>query len=141
MNKMKSIVMTVLILVFVGFSLQAETKINENKLTDLSNVRKICNITYTSQAEDGNSYELDNGKGYYIIAGGHILCFLVRNGELYGRLVLNEDGVIVSYNMHDRLCHVNRKIDVGLRQYITSAMRSTIFYAADKLGLLEYVKK
>ena len=142
MNKMKSIVMAVLVLVFAGFSLHAETKIDENKLTDISYVRKICNITDTFQSEDGNSYELDNGRGCYSISSdGTIACIIVSNDELYGRIAIAKDGVRASYNMHDKLCYTSPRVDAGTRQHVTSIMESTIVYLADQLGLLEYIKE
>ena len=142
MNKMKSIVIAVLVLVFAGFSLHAETNIDENKLTDISYVRKICNITYTLQSEGSIAYELDNGRGCYTISpGGTIICIIVSNGELYGRIAGAKDGVRMSYNMHDKLCYTSPRVDGGTRQHVTSIMESAIVYVADQLGLLEYIKE
>ena len=141
MNKMKVMVIAVLVLVVGCFSLNAQTKINENKLTDISYVRKVCNITYTYSTDDGFCYELDNGKGCYAISSnGTIACVIVSNGELYGSIVINEDGVKASYNMHDKICHINHKVDDGTRQHVTSIMESTIVYLADQLGLMGYIK-
>lgn len=145
MNKMKSIIMAVLVLVFAGFSLHAETKIKENKLTNRGYVKKICNITSMYKREDYYYYDLDNGKGCYVTYNGNIACVLVRNGELYGRMFSVDGGINVSYNMHDELCHTNVKIDDEiddeLRQEVTSIMRTQLIDIADDLGLMSYIKE
>ena len=41
-------------------------KIKEEKLTRLSYVKKICQITDAYESEDLVAYELDNGKGRFI---------------------------------------------------------------------------
>ena len=142
MNKMKSIIITVLVLVFAGFSLHAETKIDENKLTYLEYVKKICTITDTDQWEDGYGYVLDNGNGCYALTyNGNIVCVLVRNGELYGKMTSVDNGIRVSYNMHDKLCRTNVKIDDEIRQEVTSIMRTQLVDIADELGLMSYIKE
>ena len=139
MNKIK--VMVIAVLVMVVGSLHAQTKINESKLTDISYVRKVCNITYIPQVEDGICYELDNGKGCYVVSSnGAIACIIVKNDELYGRLVMSQDGVRASYNMHDKLCYTSPKVDDGTRQHLTSIIESALVYMAGQLGLIGYTK-
>ena len=139
MNKMKVMVIAVLVLV-VG-SLHAQTRVDESKLTDISYVRKVCNITYIPQVEDGFCYELDNGKGCYAVSSnGTIACIIVINDELYGRIAISQDGVRASYNMHDKICYTSPKVDDGTRQHITSIMESALVYLTDQLGLMDYIK-
>ena len=134
-------VMVIAVLVLLVGSLHAQTEINESKLTDMSYVRKVCNITYTHQGEDGFCYELDNGKGCYAVSSnGTIVCIIVINDELYGRIVTLQGGVRASYNMHDKLCYTSPKVDDGTRQHLTSIMESTLIYAADQLGLIGYTE-
>lgn len=133
--------MVIAVLVLVVGSLHAQTKINESKLTDMSYVRKVCNITYIPQVEDGFCYELDNGKGCYAVSSdGTVACVIVRNNELYGRIVISKDGVRASYNMHDKLCYTSPTVDYGTRQHLTSIMESTMVYVAGQLGLMGYIK-
>lgn len=134
-------VMVIAVLVLVVGSLHAQTKINESKLTDMSYVRKVCNITYTQQVEDGLCYELDNGKGCYVLSSnGDIACIIAINDELYGRFVTVQGGVRASYNMHDKLCYTSPKVDGGTRQHLTSIMEAVLIYTADQLGLIGYTE-
>lgn len=82
-------------------------KIKESKLSSLRYVKKICKITDTYKGEDYTAYELDNGKGRFIkYKGGHKVCLLVKDGELYGRWVeLSRRGAALTYNLHDKRCH------------------------------------
>ena len=123
MNKMKVMVMAVLM---VMGALNAEEvtaydqcsgtvkvytsemkKVKESKLSSLRYVKKICQITDTYKGEDYTAYELDNGKGRFIkYKGGHKICLLVKDGELYGRWVeLSRRGAALTYNLHDKRCH------------------------------------
>ena len=124
-------IMTVLILGLVGFCLyaeevkafdqcsdtyktytsemkkQKEVKIKESKLSSLRYIKKICNITGTYKDKDYTAYELDGGNGRFIkYKGGHKVCLLVKDGELYGRWVeLDLHGTALTYNLHDKRCH------------------------------------
>lgn len=82
-------------------------KIKESKLTSLRYLKRICQITDTYKCEDFTAYELDNGKGRLIkYKGGHKICLLVKDGELYGRWVeLSGCGAALTYNLHDKRCH------------------------------------
>lgn len=84
MNKMKVMIIAVLVLV-VG-SLHAQSRIDENKLTDISYVSQICDVRVAFQAEHGIGYTLDNGMGFYnATINGRVMCIVVKNGEAYGR--------------------------------------------------------
>lgn len=127
---MRKIVFVIAVLVLFSFNLHAEEvkafdqcsgtyktytsemkkqKINvkESKLTSLRYLKKICKITATYKGEDYTAYELDNGKGRFIkYKGGHKVCLLVKDGELYGRWVeLSRHGAALTYNLHDKRCH------------------------------------
>lgn len=82
-------------------------KIKESKLTSLRYLKKICQITDTYKGEDFTAYELDGGKGRFIkYKGGHKVCLLVKDGELYGRWVeLSRRGAALTYNLHDKRCY------------------------------------
>lgn len=82
-------------------------KVKESKLTSLRYIKKICQITDTYKGEDYTAYELDGGKGRFIkYKGGHKICLLVKDGELYGRWVeLSRRGAALTYNLHDKRCH------------------------------------
>ena len=107
MNKMKVMVIAVLVLV-VG-SLHAQTRVDENKLSDISFVSKICDVKVLSQTDVSVTYTLDNGKGFYTVrTDGLVICVVIKNGMLCGRVVrVNKDGEMVSYNMHDWCCETN----------------------------------
>lgn len=82
-------------------------KIKESKLSSLRYIKKICKITDTYKGEDYTAYELDGGKGRFIkYKGGHKICLLVKDGELYGRWVeLDQYGTALTCNLHDKRCH------------------------------------
>lgn len=82
-------------------------KVKESKLTSLRYLKKICKITDTYKGEDYTAYELDGGRGRFIkYKGGHKICLLVKDGELYGRWVeLSIHGAALTYNLHDKRCH------------------------------------
>lgn len=86
---------------------QKEVRIKESKLTSLRYVKKICQITDTYKGEDYTAYELDGGKGKFIkYKGGHKICLIVKDGELYGRWVeLDQYGTALTCNLHDKRCH------------------------------------
>lgn len=82
-------------------------KVKESKLSSLRYIKKICKITDTYKGEDYTAYELDGGKGRFIkYKGGHKICLLVKDGELYGRWVeLDQYGTALTCNLHDKRCH------------------------------------
>lgn len=123
MNKMKVMVIAVL-MVMSGLMAEevkaydqcpgtvrvytSETKkVKESKLSSLRYIKKICKITDTYKGEDYTAYELDGGKGRFIkYKGGHRICLIVKDGELYGRWVeLSRHGAALTYNLHDKRCH------------------------------------
>lgn len=104
-------------------------KIKEPKLTSLRYLKKICKITDTYKGEDYTAYELDGGKGRFVkYKGGHKVCLLVKDGELYGRWVeLSSRGAALTYNLHDKRCHQRTHSEsVGGWTY-------TYYYSADAL--------
>ena len=82
-------------------------KVKESKLSSLRYIKKICKITDTYKGEDYTAYELDGGKGRFIkYKGGHKICLIVKDGELYGRWVeLDQYGTALTCNLHDKRCH------------------------------------
>ena len=82
-------------------------KVKESKLSSLHYIKKICKITDIYKGEDYTAYELDGGKGRFIkYKGGHKICLLVKDGELYGRWVeLDRHGTALTCNLHDKRCH------------------------------------
>lgn len=135
-------VMVVAVLVLLVGSLHAQTKINENKLTDISYVSQICDVKVAFQTEHGVGYTLDNGKGFYnATTNGRVMCLVVKNGEAYGRYVLaDKDGKVTSYNLHDDLCKTNYDISDKDRAELTQGMSITLAYSGVKLGLDKYIK-
>lgn len=140
MNKMK--VMVVLMMAMVVGSLHAQSRIDENKLTDISYVSQICDIKVAFQTEHGVGYTLDNGMGFYnATTNGRVMCLIVRNGEPYGRYVLaDKDGKVTSYNLHDDLCKTNYTISDKDKAELTQGMFLTLAYSGVKLGLDKYTK-
>lgn len=141
MSKMKVMVIAVLMVLVVG-SLHAQTEINESKLTDISYVSQICDVKVGVQTEQGASYTLDNGMGFYsATTNGRVLCIVVKNGEPYGRYVLaDKDGKVTSYNLHDDLCKTNYTISDKDRTELTQSMFLMLSYTGVKLGLDKYIK-
>ena len=86
---------------------QKTVKVKESKLSSLRYIKKICKITDTYKGEDYTAYELDGGKGRFIkYKGGHKICLIVKDGELYGRWVeLDQYGTALTCNLHDKRCH------------------------------------
>lgn len=143
MNKMKVMVIAVLMVVSCAFNLSAkDIKINESKLTDISYVSQICNVKVAFQTEQGVGYTLDNGRGFYnATTNGRVMCIVVKNGEPYGRYVIaDKGGKVTSYNLHDDLCKTNYSISDKDRTELTQGMLLTLSYTGVKLGLDKYIK-
>ena len=140
MNKMK--VMVIAVLVMVVGSLHAQAKIDENKLTDISYISQICDVKVAFQTEYGVGYTLDNGMGFYnATTNGRVMCLIVKNSEPYGRYVLaDKDGKVASYNLHDDLCKTNYTISDKDKAELTQGMFLTLAYSGVKLGLDKYIK-
>ena len=83
------------------------TNIKENKLTRLSYVKKICQITDAYECEDLVAYELDNGKGRFVNDKKNKVkvCLIVKDGELYGRYSqTSEHGAVLAQSYHSDNC-------------------------------------
>ena len=137
---MKVIVIAVLVSV-VG-SLHAQTKIDENRLTDISYVSQICDVRVAFQAEHGIGYTLDNGMGFYnATINGRVMCIVVKDGKAYGRYVIaDKDGKVTSYNIHDDLCETNYPISEENRFSLTTGIVYTLVQASIDMGLNKYIK-
>lgn len=140
MSKMK--VMVIAVLVMVVGHLHAQTKINEDKLTDISYVSQICDVKVAFQTEHGVGYTLDNGRGFYnATTNGRVMCIVVKNGEPYGRYVLaDKDGKATAYNLHDDLCKTNYPISEENRFNLTTGIVYTLVQASIDMGLNKYIK-
>lgn len=142
MNKMKVMVIAVLALVIGGFNLSAQTKINENKLTSLSYIKKICEVTSVHKCDRYTSYVLDNDKGLFLILkDGSKGTLIVKDGVLYGRRVYHIEDGTVSCNLHDTKCSVKGRLkkvfnDKDIEEY-TSDMKSSMIASAIESGLIK----
>ena len=141
MNKMKVMVIAVLVLV-VG-SLHAQTRVDENKLTDISFVSQICDVKVSSQTKYSVTYTLDNGKGFYTATtDGLVICVVIKNGMLCGRVVrVNKDGKVVSYNMHDRCCETNFFMTEEGKKNMTSVLSKMLAEGYVMYGLSKFPHK
>ena len=109
MNKMKVMVIAVLMVISCAFNLSAkDIKIKESKLTSLSYVKKTFSITGFAKDDEGAFYELDNGKGLFVVFNdGAKSTLIVKDGVLYGRYVYRlKDDTTVFCNFHDTKCSV-----------------------------------
>ena len=142
MNKMKVMVIAVLMVLLVGSLHAQEVKIDENKLTDISYVSQICDVRVAFQAEHGIGYTLDNGMGFYnATINGRVMCIVVKDGKPYGRYVIaDKDGKITSYNIHDDLCKTNYPISEENRFNLTTGIVYTLVQASIDMGLNKYIK-
>lgn len=134
--------MVIAVLVLVVGSLHAQSRIDENKLTDISYVSQICDVRVAFQTEHGVGYTLDNGMGFYnATINGRVVCLIVKNGEPYGRYVLaDKDGKVASYNLHDDLCETNYTISDKDKAELTQGMFVMLAYFGVKMGLDKYFK-
>ena len=99
--------MLMMVMGLTSMAVHAEVKVKERKLTSLSYVKKICQITDTYKGEDYTAYELDGGKGRFVtFKGGTKICLIFKNGELYGRYAtLADKDIGVTFNLHDKRCY------------------------------------
>ena len=142
MNKMKVMVIAVLMVLLVGSLHAQEVKIDENKLTDISYVSQICDVRVAFQAEHGIGYTLDNGMGFYnATINGRVMCIVVKDGKPYGRYVIaDKDRKVTSYNIHDDLCKTNYPISEENRFNLTTGIVYTLVQASIDMGLNKYIK-
>ena len=80
--------------------------IKESKLTNISYLKKICDVKLICSEKGDTVYLLDNGKGYFVHKkNSQKICLIVKDGALYGRsesyLAHN---ITVTVNMHDSKC-------------------------------------
>ena len=138
MNKMKvMVVLMMTMMVLVVGHLHAQTRVDENKLTDISFVSKICDVKVSSQTKYSVTYTLDNGKGFYTATtDGLVICVVIKNGMLCGRVVrADKDGKVVSYNMHDRCCETNFFMTEEGRKEMTRALSKIMAHGYVMYGL------
>ena len=144
MNKMKVMVIAVLMVVSCAFNLSAkDIKINESKLTSLSYIKKICNITGLVSNDKCTSYELDNNKGLFLVLKqGSKGTLIVKDGVLYGRRVYRLDkDTTVSCNLHDTKCTVKGPLKKFLNdkdiEEFTVEMKDDMINGAKKSGFIK----
>ena len=95
-------------------------KIKENKLTNLSYVKKICQLTNTIQTGKGVVCEFTEGV-FVDTQEGTKVCLIVKDGELYGRwFERTKHGVVVTYNLHDSIAYSVSNNDVQGTWYVPS---------------------
>ena len=105
--------MLMMIFAFVGCATTSTTnkgtKIKEEKLTRLSYVKKICQITDAYKSKNVVEYELDNGKGRFVNDKKNKIkiCLIVKDGELYGRYSQTfKHGVVLTKSLHSDICSI-----------------------------------
>ena len=122
-----------------------DVKVKENKLTRLSYVKKICQITDAYECEDLVAYELDNGKGRFVHDKKNKVkvCLIVRNGELYGRYSqVSKHGAVLAQSYHNDKCSSMSSIQNGYmyfytpNQYTASGIKAEMDRLARKWGLI-----
>lgn len=80
--------------------------IKESKLTNISYLKKICDVKLAYSKKGVEVYLLDNGKGYLVhtVDDGKA-CLIVKDGELYGRSEFYlSHNLTVAFNLHDNKC-------------------------------------
>ena len=99
--------MVLMVMSLISIAVHAEVKVKESKLTSLSYIKKICQITDTYKCKDYTAYELDGGKGRFVtFKGGTKICLIFKDGELYGRYAtLADKDIGVTFNLHDKRCY------------------------------------
>ena len=83
--------------------------IKESKLTNISYLKKICDVKPIHSEKGDEVYLLDDGKGYFVhkkdYKGSQKMCLIVKDGELYGRSESYlAHGITVTFNLHDNKC-------------------------------------
>lgn len=122
-------------------------KIKEEKLTRLSYVKKICQITDAYESEDLVAYELDNGKGRFINDKKNKvkMCLIVKDGELYGRYSQSsKEGAVLAQSYHSDACSTMPSYQNGYIYFYTpdshtnNTLRDEMNKLARKWGLMKY---
>lgn len=126
-------------------SVNKGAKIKEDKLNRLSYVKKICQITDAYESEDFVAYELDNGKGRFVNDKKNKVkvCFIVKNGELYGRYSQTSwHGAVLAQTYHSNKCtsmssiRGNCKYWYKTDSHTKSILRAEMNRLAKKWGLI-----
>ena len=143
MKKIVMVLMTTLISLLItscattsGVSKSA--KIKEEKLTRLSYVKKICQITDAYESEDLVAYELDNGKGRFVNDKKNRvkMCLIVKDGELYGRYSQSsKEGAVLAQSYHSDACSAMSSYRNGYMYFYPSS-KSTSSAIRDKMNRL-----
>lgn len=135
-------ILTVLImtLMMVGLISCATTSnidtsdIKESKLTNISYLKKICDVKLVYSEKGDEVYLLDYGEGYFVHKkNAHKICLIVKDGELYGRSELYLDhNITVTFNLHDSKC----------KQSYSSDSNGVYWYYNDETlyKMTEYIK-
>ena len=99
--------MMALAMVVTGlFAKPVRLNVKESKLTNISYLKKICDVKLISSEKGDVVYLLDSGKGYFVNKkNNQKMCLIVKDGELYGRseCYLPHD-ITVTLNLHDSKC-------------------------------------
>lgn len=144
MKKMIMVLMMVfgLSAVFVGCATTSSTgkvvKIKEDKLTRLSYLKKICQITDSYECEDLVAYELDNGKGRFVNDKKNKVkvCLIVKDGELYGRYSqTSKEGAVLAQSYHSDACSTMPSYQNGYVYFYTPD-KNTSGVIQDKMNFL-----
>lgn len=112
MKKMMMVLMMVLACFLMAScvttsSVNKGSEIREHKLTRLSYIKKICQITDAHESEDFVTYELDNGKGRFVNDKKNKvkMCLIIKDGELYGRYSqTSKEGAVLAQSYHTDTC-------------------------------------
>lgn len=119
--------------------------IKEYKLNRLSYVKKICQITDAYESKDLIAYELDNGKGRFVNDKKNKVkvCFIVKDGELYGRYSRTAwHGAVLAQTYHSNKCTSMSSIRGNWKYYYKtdshtkSILRAEMNRLAKKWGLI-----
>lgn len=126
-----------------------KTVINESKLTNISYVKRMFNITNTIKKQNRVIYILDNGIGFYSKEENKdvciTVCMVVKDGELYGSQRLYNTGAGCLFNLHDKRC-LDYETQVPVGGYIyyythdesnAELFRSKMLKLATECGLIE----
>ncbi len=154
MKKMFVLMMIFSLFTFVGCvttsGINNDANINENKLTRLSYVKKICQITDAYECEDFVVYELDNGKGRFVNDKKNKVkvCLIVKDGALYGRYSqTSKEGAVLAQSYHSDNCVSMPSYQNGyMYSYIVNSRTNGIIYEqmnrlARQWGLIEAIEE
>ena len=108
--------------------------VKESKLTNISYLKKICDVKPICSEKGDAVYLLDNGKGYFVHKkNSQKICLIVKDGELYGRSESYLDhNITVTFNLHNSKC----------KQSYSSDSNGVYWYYNDETldRMTEYIK-